>query len=57
METENQRRFTEYFQLSEKLIEVAEKDTLAEVARILAIHVAHYQSKYGKVSMEEPALP
>jgi hypothetical protein len=26
---------------------------VAEVARILAIHVAHYQAKYGKVSMEE----
>jgi len=24
-----------------------------QVARMLAIHLAHYQSKYGKVSMEE----
>jgi hypothetical protein len=26
---------------------------LAEVVRILAIHVAHYQAKHGTVSMEE----
>ena len=51
--TENQKRFTEYYQLADRLIDVAEKDTLAEVMRILAIHVAHYESKYGKVSMEE----
>lgn len=35
------------------MIEAVEKDTLAEVARILTIHMAHYQSKYGKISMEE----
>ena len=51
--TPNQARFSDYYQLANRLIEVAEKDTLAEVARILAIHVAHYQSKHGKVPMEE----
>ena len=51
--TENQKRFTDYYQLANRMIDAAEKDTLAEVARILAIHVAHYQAKYGKVSMEE----
>lgn len=49
----NQERFSDYYQLTNRLIEVAEKDTLAEVARIQAIHVAHYQSKHGKVPMEE----
>ena len=49
----NQARFRDYYQLANRLIEVAEKDTLAEVARMLAIHVAHYQSKHGKVPMEE----
>jgi len=51
--TDNQKRFTDYYQLANRMIDAAEKDTLAEVARILAIHVAHYQEKYGKVSMEE----
>ena len=51
--TENQRRFADYYRLADRMIEAAEKGTLAEVARILAVHVAHYQAKYGKVSMEE----
>jgi hypothetical protein len=51
--TENQKRFTEYYQLADRLMDMAEKDTLAEVARILAIHVTHYEGKYGKVSMDE----
>ena len=51
--TENQKRFSEYYQFANRLIDAAEKDTLAEVARILAIHVSYYESKYGKVSMDE----
>jgi hypothetical protein len=51
--TNNQNRFTDYYQLADRLIEAADRQTLAEVARILAIHVAHYQSRYGKLSMEE----
>jgi hypothetical protein len=51
--TDNQKRFIDYYQLADRMIGAAEKNTLAEVARILAVHVAHYQGKYGKVSMEE----
>ncbi len=51
--TENQKRFTDYYQLADRMIDAAQKDTLAEVARILAVHVAHYQAKCGKVSMED----
>ena len=51
--TDNQKRFTDYCQLADRPIEAADRQTLAEVARILSIHVAHYQAKYGKVSMEE----
>jgi hypothetical protein len=39
--------------LRNRLIEAADKPTLAEVVRILSIHIAHYQAKYGKASMEE----
>ena len=51
--TENQKRFADFYQFANKLIDAAEKDTLAEVMRILSIHIAHYESKYGKVSMDE----
>ena len=34
-------------------MEVAEKDTLAEVVRSLALLVTYYESKCGKVSMYE----
>jgi hypothetical protein len=51
--TPNQGRFREYHLLADRLIDIAAKETLAEVARILAIHVAYYQSKHGKVPMEE----
>jgi len=50
--TANQERFSEYYGLANRIIEVAEKDTLADVARLLAVHIARYQSKYGKLSME-----
>jgi hypothetical protein len=43
--TDNQKRFTDYYQLADRLIDAADKPTLAEVARILSIHVAHYQAK------------
>ncbi len=43
----------EYYQLADRLIEATEKDALAEVARILSVHVAHYQGKHGKVPLEE----
>lgn len=51
--TLNQERFKDYYQLANRLLESAEKETIAEVARILAIHVAHFQGKYGKLPMEE----
>ena len=49
----NQERFKDYYQLADRLMDVADKDVLMEVARMLALHVAHYESKYGKVSMDE----
>lgn len=51
--TDSQKRFTQYYQLADRIIDAAAKGPLAEVARILSIHVAHYRGKYGKVSMEE----
>ena len=35
------------------MIEQATKEEIAEVARVLALHVAHYRARYGDVSIEE----
>ena len=51
--TENQKRFREYYRLANQLMELAEKDTLAEVARSLALLVTYYERKCGKVSLYE----
>jgi hypothetical protein len=50
--TYNQKRFADNYQLANRIIEVSDKETLAEVARVLAVHIAHYQGALGKVSME-----
>jgi hypothetical protein len=49
----NEERFRDCYQLADRLIDAAEKETLAEVARILAIHVTHYESNYGKVTQTQ----
>jgi len=51
--TENQKKFREYYRLANQLMEVAKRDTLAEVARSLALLVTYYESKCGRVSMHE----
>ncbi len=42
-----------YLGVSDTLIEQATKEEVAEVARVLALHVAHYRQRYGDVSIEE----
>jgi hypothetical protein len=44
--------FKEYNQLADRLIEVATKEELAETARLLALNVAHYQSRFGELPLE-----
>ena len=39
------------------LIEQATKEEIAEVARVLALHVAHCRQRYGDVSIEESLEP
>ena len=39
-------RFAAYLKVLDRLIEDASKDEIAEVARVLALHLAHYQKKY-----------
>ncbi|HIO02854.1 MAG TPA: hypothetical protein EYN14_13015 [Alphaproteobacteria bacterium] len=43
------QRFSALLQSSDTLIEQATKEDVAEVARVLALHVAHYRARYGDV--------
>ena len=42
----------DYCPMVDNLLKVADKHLLAEVARILALHVAYYERRYGAVPME-----
>jgi hypothetical protein len=45
--------FKQYYNLAEQLIEKSSKDEIAETARLLALNVAHYQSRFGEIPLEE----
>jgi hypothetical protein len=45
--------FKQYYNLADQLIEKSSKDDIAETARLLAMSLAHYQSKYGALPLEE----
>jgi len=46
-------KFAQYNKLADQLIEKVSKDDLAECARLLALNVAHYESKYGELPLDE----
>ena len=50
---EDFQNFVAYVGVSDTLIEQATKEEIAKVARVLALHVAHYRQRYGDVSIEE----
>jgi hypothetical protein len=43
----------QYYKLADQLIEKVSKEEIAECARLLALNVAHYQSKYGELPLDE----
>lgn len=45
--------FQQYNKLADDLIEKSSKDQVAECARLLALNLAHYQSKYGELPLDE----
>jgi hypothetical protein len=45
--------FDQYNKLADLLIEQVSKEDIAECARLLAMNVAHYQSKYGELPLDE----
>jgi hypothetical protein len=46
-------KLREYEALVKQVMAVADKDTIEEVARVLAAHVGFYQRRYGKLAMED----
>ena len=46
-------RFGAYLKVADMLIEQASKEGLAEKARVLALHLAHYQTKYEPIPVQE----
>jgi hypothetical protein len=46
-------RFAQYLQLSDDMLDRAERDDVKECARILAVYCAHYRSKFGVLPMSE----
>ena len=46
-------QFQKFLKLADQLTSVATKEDLAECARLLAINIAHYQSKYGQLPLDE----
>lgn len=45
--------FEQYYKLADQLIGKVSKDDLAECTRLLALNLAHYQSKYGELPLDE----
>ena len=43
----------EYNKIADLLIEKVSKEDIAECASLLAMNLAHYQSKYGELPLEE----
>jgi hypothetical protein len=51
---DNLAKLQQYLQLTDNLVELADKNELAECARLLAMDIAHYKRKYGELPLEEP---
>jgi len=43
----------QYYKLADQLIEKVSKEDIAECARLMALNVAHYQSMYGELLLDE----
>ena len=50
----NLAKLQQYLQLTDNLVELADKKELAECAKLLAMNIAHYKIKYGELPLEEP---
>ena len=46
-------KLDQYMALVDKLVQLADKEELAECARLLAMNVAHYEMKYGDMPLQD----
>ena len=46
-------RVEQYIALADKLVQLADKEELAECGRILAMNLAHYKMKYGELPQDD----
>lgn len=46
-------KFKRTLQLSDQVINIASKEDLAECARLLAINIAHYESVFGALPLDD----
>jgi hypothetical protein len=46
------KKLKQYIALADTLIERADKEQLAECARILAMNIAHYETEYGELPLD-----
>jgi hypothetical protein len=46
-------KVAQYMALADKLVQVADKEELAECSRILAMNLAHYKLKYGELPQDD----
>ena len=49
----DQTKLEQYMALVDKLVQFADKEELAECARLLAMNVAHYEMKYGELPLQD----
>jgi len=45
--------FSEYMKVEAELMKLATKEEVLEAARLLALNLAHYELKYGVLSLDE----
>lgn len=48
----NLTKYQQYLELADKLVEIADKEQLAECARLLAMNVAHYEMRCGELPLD-----
>lgn len=46
-------KLEQYMSLVDRLVQLADKEDLAECARLLAMNVAHYEMKYGDLPLQD----
>lgn len=51
--SEDFERFAVYLKVADTMIEQASKEDIADTARVLALHLAHYRAKHGEIPLKK----